>query len=203
MSSSESTTTHGCQKKHFSPNCRKLAPSNETLGVLINTDEIPGGNDALGSWVSFLESQHFAQLLFEFHPTKATLKVGYKTPQSTFRAHTIPSNELKDLTMDQQQSRWLRAVQERSCRFLLLHIAPADSLTGFLASIDTVRQDLLHQGWIIAWPKPRTTWSFPSALARRIAPLLALLLAIVVPILALCVWVMKESRSLLTRRYLF
>jgi len=172
------------KEKLFS-DLQEIGAVNEQLGVMLNTDDIPGGNDALGDWVSFLESQHYAQLLFEFHPTKAAMKVAYKTPLSTFRAHTIPSNELRDLTPDQEQSRWRRAVQERSCRFLLLHIAPADSLSGYLASIDILHQDLIRQDWIIAWPKPRTTWSSPSLFARRIAPLLALLLAIIVPIISL------------------
>jgi hypothetical protein len=169
---------------------QEIGSANQELGFLLNTDEIPGGPDASSAWVTFLESQNYAQLFFEFHPAKSTLKLAYRTPRSTYRAHTIAAIELKDLTADQQQSRWLRAVQERSCRFLLFHVSPSDSVSSFLENLSGVRQTLRRHGWDIAWPKPRLTWSFPTFAQRQLGPVAALLLAIGVP-----VWALRLSLS--------
>ncbi len=172
------------KENHFA-DLQEISSANQELGVLLNTDEVPGGNDALPTWVSFLESQNFSQLLFEFHPAKSAVKLGFASPRSTFRAHTIASNELRDLSPAQQISRWRRAVDERSCRFLLLHVSPTDSFSGFLDSVSALQQDLVRQGWSLSWPKPRVSWTVPSFAERHLAPILALLLAILFPILAL------------------
>ncbi len=163
----------------------EIASAHVELGFLLNTDEVPGGADALRPWISFLESQNFIQLLFEFHPSKSALRVAYLSPRSTYRSHTIPPSELKDLKTSEERSRWFRAVQERSCRFLLVHIAPTDSLVRYFETLYALREDFTHQGWEIAWPKPRMEWSFPSFIERQGNPVLALLLAIVLPIAAL------------------
>jgi hypothetical protein len=163
----------------------EIGSANQELGFLLNSDDVPGGADALATWVSFLQSQGFAQLLFEFHPSKSAMKTAYRAPQFTYRAHTIPSIELKDLTPAQERSRWLRAVQERSCRFLLFHMAPNDSLTSYFERVYAMRQALIHDGWEIGWPVLRMSWTFPSLMERQVNPFLALLVAIVAPILAL------------------
>jgi len=169
------------------------------IGVLLNTDEIPGGKDALPEWKSFLRDSRHLQLFFEFHPAKSTLKLGYAVPAATWRAHTIPSIELKDLTPAQQAARWRRAVEERTCRFLLVHVSPNDSLTMFLAALSSLHDDLLAQRWSFDWPEPRKSWNLPSALQSLIVPPAAFLLAIVTPILALRSGLRKKTYASFAR----
>jgi hypothetical protein len=76
-------------------------------------------------------------------------------------------------------------VEERSCRFLLFHLSGSDSLTGYFEKISSFSQDFTRYGWVIAWPKPRVGWSFPSFVERQLNPWLTLLLAILVPVAAL------------------
>ena len=171
----------------------------DKIGVLLNTDEIPGGQDALPEWKEFLRDSRHLQLYFEFHPAKSTLKLGYAVPEATWRAHTIPSNELKDLIPSQQAARWRRAVEERSCRFLLVHVSPNDSLATFLAGLSSLHDSLLAQRWAFAWPEPRRTWKIPSALQRLIAPPAAFLVAIITPILALRTGLRKKSYASFVR----
>jgi hypothetical protein len=163
----------------------EIGSAHEELGFLFNTDEIPGGAEALPQWGSFLTNQNYDQLIFEFHPSKSALKAAYRFPQLTYRAHTIPTAELKDLTDEQERSRWRRAVEERSCRFLLFHMAGSDTLTSYFENIYSMAQDFTRRGWVIGWPRPRVGWSFPSFVERQLDPWLALLLAILVPVGAL------------------
>jgi hypothetical protein len=157
----------------------------EKIGVLLNSDEIPGGMEAFPQWRSFLKDQGNVQMLFEFHPAKSTMKLAYAVPSATWRAHTIPTNELRDLTPAQVQARWRRAVEERSCRFLLVHMSPTDSLNSFLTGLSSLRATFLSEGWVFAWPVPRPSWSFPSIVKRQLAPAAAFCLAILTPVLAL------------------
>ena len=46
------------------------------LGFLLDTDQLPGGADALPAWQIFFKDPSVLQLLFEFHPTKSTMKLG-------------------------------------------------------------------------------------------------------------------------------
>jgi hypothetical protein len=163
---------------------KRLTASHGEMGFVLNTDEVPGGKEALPRWRSFLADGNL-QLLFEFHPSKSTMKLAYGAPTSTWRAHTIAPNELKDLTPAQQRSRWRRAVEERSCRFLLLHAAPGDTPSGYLQGLTTLREYFQNQGWIWGWPAPRSSWSTPGWMARQVTPWLALLTAIFTPLAAL------------------
>jgi len=167
--------------------------ASEKIGVLLNTDEIPGGKDAFPEWKSFLKDQGNLQLLFEFKPAKATMKLAYAVPSTTWRAHTIAANELKDLTPDQQNARWRRAVEERSCRFLLVHLSPTDSLNSFLAALSSLRGTFESGRWVFDWPGPRRTWKFPSFANRQLAPAAALLLAVFTPVFALRAGLRKPS----------
>jgi len=162
-----------------------LARGKEHFGFLLNTDETPGGKEAVPAWRSFLAGGGFSQLLFEFHPTKASVKLAGQYPAGTFRAHTIAPNELKDMTDRQQTSRWRRAVEERTCRFLLLHMSPNDTISDYLANVTAVRRNLTVHGWQMAWPLARRSWASPTRLSQLAASALALLAAIGAPILAL------------------
>ena len=148
----------------------EILSANQGIAFLLNTDDVPGGADALPQWVSLFETTDSFQLLFEFHPAKSALKSALRSPQSTFRAHTIPSAELKDLSDAQQLSRWRRAVNERSCRFLLFHMAPSDSLVGFLSNVHAMQNFLGTKDCEIGWPRPHTAWHFP-AFAERMLPI--------------------------------
>jgi hypothetical protein len=181
---------------------QEVAAANQELGFLLNTDEVPGGTDALPSWVAFLENQNYSQLLFEFHPTKSSLKLGARTPRSTYRAHTIAPNELKELSPAQEQSRWHRAVQERSCRFLLVHMSPNDALPAFFETLYSLRQDLQRDGWKVGWPRPRIAWSVPSSLVLRLRSMVALLLAIALPMLVLRVTRRQKPSSALVQIFI-
>jgi hypothetical protein len=161
-------------------------------GFLLNTDEVPGGSEALPEWRLLVDGTNSLQLLFEFHPTKSTLKLAHAAPAATWRSHTIAPNELKDLTPGQLQARWRRAVEERSCRFLLIHVSPNDSLPAYLDDLSALRQDCVKRGWEIAWPRPRMSWTLPSFAQRRLAPVAALLAAILTPVTALLLGLRKR-----------
>jgi hypothetical protein len=161
-------------------------------GFLLNTDEVPGGPEALPEWRALVDGGSSLHLLFEFHPTKATLKLAHAAPAATWRAHTVAANELRDLTPEQLKARWRRAVEERSCRFLLVHVSPNDSLPAYLDGLSALRQDLVKRGWTIAWPRPRMTWMPPSFAQRRLAPVAALSVAILAPVAALVFGLRKK-----------
>src|SRR5205085_2425826 len=96
-----------------------------------------------------------------------------------------PSAELKDLKPAQQWARWKRAVQERSCRLLLVRMGSADSRQSFFSNLANLSTRLTQQGWRISFPNPRLTWTGPNWLQRQLAPWLALLVVCITPVMAL------------------
>jgi hypothetical protein len=156
-----------------------------SAALLFGSDEIPGGADAMGFWTSLLRAKGLPQLLFEFRPPRAAVRLAQSLPAHTYRAHTIQTAELKDFSEDQETFRWHRAVEERSCRFLLVHTSPNDSLPTFFDRLTRLGIDLQKRGWSLGWPMPRPTWSSSSFMQRRVAPWLALGVAILAPLVAL------------------
>ena len=163
----------------------EFSSAQDTIGLVFNTDEIPGGPEALPLWRYFLDNRRFVELLFEFHPTKAALKLAAQHPEITYRAHTNPSAELKDMNSIKESSRWRRAVSERSCRFLLFHVSPGDTFATYLENIFSMRKYFLRHGWEIDWPQARPAGTFATFAERHLAPLMALVVAILAPIAAL------------------
>jgi len=172
---------------------REAGDARGESGYLLNTDEVPGGPESLPDWRSLVDGTTRIQLLFEFHPAKSTTMLAHAAPAATWRAHTIAPNELKDLTPGQVLARWRRAVEERSCRFLLVHVSPNAALPAYLDGISALRQDFVKRGWEIAWPRPRMTRSFPSFSQRRLAPWAAFFVAILTPVAALLFGLRKKS----------
>ncbi len=157
----------------------------DARAVLINSDTLPGGPGSLSAWVALLREQGALHLLSDFKPSKASRVLAARLPQLTYRAHSIASNEYKDLSRGQEKARWVRAIRERTCRFALVRSSPEDSFESYLDRLASVRQLIESQGLQLAWPKARWTWSVPGLLEQRLSALLALLAAIATPIVAL------------------
>jgi len=154
-------------------------------GILFNSDDLPGGIEAMPLWCSWIRHHGALEPLFEFHASRAALQMAHGLAANTYRSHSIPALELKDLSADQEIFRWHRAVLERSNRILLMHASPSDSWPGFLKKITSLRMDLAEQGWIFKLPRNRVYWNDISRLQRSVYPWLAFLLAIVTPWTAL------------------
>ncbi len=153
--------------------------------VLFNADDFPGGADMLPWWRSWVSHHGIHLPIFEFHPSKASWLAAKALPTQAFRAHTIPSLELKDLSPGQQQSRWRRAVDERGCRLLLVHALTSDSLDDYLNRLQTLTSDLTAREWVLGPPALHLTWRSPSRLITWVRAILAVVAAIVFPWIAL------------------
>jgi hypothetical protein len=154
-------------------------------GVLFNSDEVPGGRLMKPFWKRWLRSQGWVQFLPEFRPAQAAWQMAHALPSHAYRAHSIPAAELKDLRPDQQLARWSRALEERSCRLLLVRMAANDSQASFYAALDGVSGLLKRGGWQAAFPKPRLTWSAPGAPQTKARLLLAFGIVCLSPFVAL------------------
>src|SRR6185437_14967261 len=158
-------------------------------GIVFNSDDLPGGPDAAPAWRMWILRRGITLPLFEFHASRAALQMAHQVPSNVFRAHALPALEAKDLSPAQERSRWRRAVEERSCRYLLPHVSPADSFDSFLIRISALRDELSGHGWILASPVSRAQWTAPSFLERWACPWAAFLAALCVPFLGLrTVW---------------
>lgn len=127
-------------------------------GVLFTSDDPPGGIDAAAAWGDALRADNRLHLWVEFKPTRAATQIAQAEPSQVVRLHTIPTAELKDMRPAQQEARWLRAVQERSCRILLFRPAPSESWSMFLTRLDGLRRALIREGWTLHLPEPHLTW---------------------------------------------
>lgn len=152
--------------------------------ILMNAENVPGGKSYTQQWARWMNEENVLNALFEFKPGKAALRMAAAAPRVTHRSHTISSAELKDLTEDQIRARWKRAVGERSCRILLVHMGLQDSWPSFLERIDQLTSVLLEEQWTLGWPRPHATWS-PVGTVGRLASWLALIVAIISPWFAL------------------
>jgi hypothetical protein len=174
------------------------------VGILFTSDDLPGGPQTLPFWRSWIRRLGATQFLLEFHPAKASWLAAQSLPAQTYRAHTIPVNELKDLNADQQIARWRRAVEERSCRMLLVHVPPNASLEDYLSGVQSVADQLIQDGWILGFPRPRPSWPRVSDWINLAFALLAWIVAVLSPVVAFrSQWPLpafsdKVSSSLLT-----
>jgi hypothetical protein len=153
-------------------------------GILFSADDIPGGSTQGPVWRSWMNSHGVVQFMPEFKPAPSAWQLAYQSPANTFRAHSIPSTELVTLKPAQQRARWQRAVEERSCRLLLVRIAPGDSRASFLLTLSGLHDLLQNHKWEIGFPEPRS-WSDPNGLQRRVSPLAAFLIVCITPWFAL------------------
>ena len=103
----------------------------------------------------------------------------------------MATNELKDLTPGQLKARWRRAVEERSCRFLLVHVSPNDSLPAYLDGLSELRRDFVSAGGRLPGQAAGIMGTAPF-FRRRLAPLAALLAAILTPVGALLFGLRKK-----------
>lgn len=150
-------------------------------GVVFNTDEVPGGLEAMPLWRSWLLERRPLQAVFEFHASPAAIRMAKQAPAAAYRAHAISSQELKNLAPEQELARWRRAVRERSCRLLLFHASPNDSWPSFLARLTRLQDWLLQAGWIGEIPVGRRSWQATPLVRQRLQALLAFSVAVCVP----------------------
>lgn len=115
-------------------------------GVLFSTDELPGGDEAQPNWENRVRRYRWAMLLTEFKPSRAAQRLALALPDHTWRMHTIPSAESRDLRPEQELARWRRAARERSCRVLFIRPRPSDSWAQFASRVEAVRTALVNEG---------------------------------------------------------
>jgi hypothetical protein len=157
----------------------------EGISLLFNSDDPPGGPEALPFWLAYFKHHPLILPMFEMHFSRSALQLAKGLPALAFRSHTIPSPELKDLTRLQELSRWRRSVEERSCRFLLIHTATNDSWTTFLDRLGQVSGEFSNTRWKLGFPRWRVFWKQPPAWRSALTALLATFLAILLPWISL------------------
>lgn len=162
--------------------------------VLFNSDEPLGGKETSSVWTEWMKRRSVLNLLFEFKPPRSQKAFAARLPSLTHRSHTIPLNELKELRRPQELARWRRAVTERSCRFLLVHVSQDLSFEKYLEKTALLRDDLKHFGFQSALPEPHRTWQPSSTLRRAFALLSACFLLAFGPLWAL--WMVWHRRSI-------
>lgn len=162
----------------------QIASRSSSLAVLFSSDLLPGGMNAVAAWTAWVQSHEARVPFFEFKPAKGARLMVARSPGLSRRAHTIPANELKELTSETAQARWRRAVRERGCRYLLIHMSPDDSLATFITKIQALRDDLARAGYVSALPAVEPFWAEPSR-GLFLRSWLCLAIAILIPALAL------------------
>jgi len=164
-------------------------------GFLFSSDIVPGGDDRASQWAESLQAWDKKSLLFEFRPTLAAQKIASLVPGRVVRGHTIPTAEMKDLSPAAERSRWLRAVEERSCTLLLIRPGPADSWDGFLSRIQTLHEALAEQNWRVERSLAYSPATATPALYLKIRLLLAWGVAVCAPLVALYVgWMLIQQK---------
>jgi hypothetical protein len=171
--------------EHVEDWLESLPAGSPHLGVLFNSDDLPGGTASAPLWRSWLLHRAALNFLPEFKPAASAALIARVVPANTFRAHSIPAAEQKDLKPAQQWARWHRAVNERACRLLLVRMGSSDSRQIFFSGIASLRARLVQEGWNIGFPLARLTWSLPNRLQRSAAPLIAFGVDCLTPALAL------------------
>lgn len=157
----------------------------EGVSLLFNSDDPPGGPEALSFWTVYFRHHPLILPFFEFHFSRSALQLAKALPALSYRAHTIPSSELKDLNDAEELNRWRRAVEERSCRFLLMHTSPNDSWPGFLDRVERVSANFAGSRWTAGFPRWRVFWKEPPAFRAELAASSAFFLAILLPWISL------------------
>ncbi len=166
-------------------------------GVIFISDELPGGVICQPEWTLWLLRSGAMQFLLEFKPSKAALQMARVLPALTKRAHTIPVNELKDLSPEDQMARWTRAVQERMCRLLLVHASPTDSAPSFLDNLSQLSGKLRSLGYILRFPERSSTLNAGRTPPRAdaVRSWLAFLLGLVAPLIGFFVWHSGDGKT--------
>jgi Ca2+/Na+ antiporter len=160
-------------------------PWSGTITALMNSEEPPGGKEAAPLWGRWLRHKGVVHPYFEFRPAKAAAYVAWQAPANTVRAHTIPGPELKDLDANAEAARWRRAVDERSCRILLVHAGPNDGFHHLLGRIERLSEELTRRDWRLTRPWPHLMWQRLPGIVQKLLGWIALALAISFPWLAL------------------
>jgi hypothetical protein len=153
--------------------------------VLFGIDALPQDSVQKRALMSWLRRHQVVQFLAEFKPALGAKQVAFAAPELTYRAHSIPSAELKEMKRGPQMARWSRALNERSCRLLLVRLAPQDTLESFHAVLADLGKMLKRQGLLPGLGWPRYSWQPPSFFQRNIAPWLAFLIVTLAPLLSL------------------
>ncbi len=155
-------------------------------GIYWGGDDLPGGSETLPLWKTQVARSGVTQFLFEFKPAKAAVLMARAHPASTYKAHTIPVAEFKDSTWAQQKQRWIRAVDERMCRLLLMHVPPTLSGPRYLDELREFSEILNKRGFRLGFPEPRVYWpASVGRIGRLLQPVAALLLAVFAPLFGL------------------
>lgn len=167
-----------------------IADAHPGLAILFSSDQLPGGPDALAEWSNWVRRREIRIPYFEFRPAKAARQLAARQPHLVRRAHTIPQSELKEMPPEVERARWLRAVRDRSCRYLLMHMSPEDSLPDYRAGVEELVSELARDKALPALPDIMKRWMTPQrgALVRS---MLCLFIAILIPAVALR-WGMQD-----------
>ena len=154
-------------------------------GVLFSAEDPPGGQAARPFWRAWLERQGAVQFLPEFSPVASARLMARALPANTYRAHSISASELRELSPGRQAARWRRAIEERSCRLLLVRMAPNDTMESFQAQIAMVSNAIKRCRLQASFPRPRAAWTAKTPGPMVWSPWIALAIVCLAPPLAL------------------
>ncbi len=126
--------------------------------ILWNTDTPLGGWTSFDAWKAWMGRRLQQTLLFEFKPPRSQRMAARALPHLAQRAHTIAVPELREMRPEQEMARWRRAALERSCRFLLVHASPDQSMAHYLAHVSDLKQVIQQAGLSLGWPMTHAHW---------------------------------------------
>lgn len=142
-------------------------------------------------------------ILFENQPESAreVIEIASKMLEKAIRSHTILPEEMRNMSPEKIKSRWIRAVKERSCRFLYYRLNRDWNAEENLTFLRECLQELKSEGFIlqkVSLSARSLTGEagsedivFVTKPYKKLRLFLALLSAVAAPLIA--VWFLKRK----------
>lgn len=126
------------------------------------------GNDSLlmKNFLNTIKTNSGNIILFENEPATSLQRMvalNLQQPERVVRSHTILPEEIRIQNNEALKSRWMRAVKERSCRFLYYRFYNELSLEENLGLLRELLQGLKSEGFILQKPPHRVRALEPDA----------------------------------------
>lgn len=170
----------------------------QKLGAGIESEAsiIAAGEESLGyqdkkEWyIPLINKKNLFLPVPEFTKQLGLIELARLVPEQVIRAHTVDIQEASRIPYNILTQRYLRAVRERGCRLLYIHMLPSQGIKGNLEMLKELSTRLIQNGFILGKTTPPfsdfNNFSSPS---RRVIlwfrSLAALLIAIAIPVMAL------------------
>ncbi len=152
-------------------------------GVMCYDKELPGfpGNELYFS--EFVKKNRLKYISLEFFSYSGEQAFLNQAPETLVRGHTVPAEEVTlDPDTDSHIARIMRAVNERSYRFILFHFSANKNIEDNISFLRSVAQQLKRDGYALAVAKSP---DYPLKYPFGILPLLILIFAVAFPVLGL------------------